>query len=111
MFIHGLIVCVLPTLLGAEQHPALPRGHVFFAADFEGCDALKGWTGPAVVGEGFQGGHALVLERPAAQGSGYASATIELPVDKMRGYVGQFSARITAENVSRKPQPKQSPFK
>ena len=39
------------------------------------------------------------------KGSGYATATMELPVDKMRGYVVQFSARIKAENVSRKPQP------
>ena len=46
-----------------------------------------------------------VLERPAEKGSGYATATMELPVEKMRGYVVQFSARIKAENVSRKPQP------
>jgi len=58
-----------------------------------------------VLGTGFQGGHALVLERPAEKGNGYATATIDLPVDKMRGYVVQFSARIKAENVSRKPQP------
>ena len=60
---------------------------------------------PACWATGFQGGHALVLERPAEKGSGYATATMELPVEKMRGYVVQFSARIKAENVSRKPQP------
>ena len=105
MFIHGLIVCVLPTLLAAQERAVLPRGHVFFATDFERSDALKGWVGPGVLGPGFQGGHALVLERPAEKGSGYATATVKLPVHQMRGYVVQFSARIKAQNVSHKPQP------
>ncbi len=105
MFIQGLIICLLSTLAGVQEHAVLPRGHVFFATDFEGSDALKGWSGAVVLGEGFQGGHALVLERPADKGPGYAMATITLPVEKMRGYVVQFSARIKAQNVSRKPQP------
>jgi hypothetical protein len=29
MSIHGLIVCVLSTLLGAQKPPILPRGHAF----------------------------------------------------------------------------------
>jgi len=105
MFIHGLIVCVLPTLLAAQERAVPPHGHVFFATDFEQSDALKGWAGPGVLEAGFQGGHALLLERPAEKDSGYATATMELPVEEMRGYVVQFSARIKAENVSRKPQP------
>lgn len=105
MFIHGLIVCVLPTLLGVQERAVLPRGHVFFAADFEGGDAIKGWSGPNVLGAGFHGGHAMGIERPAVTGRGNATATMELPVDQMRGYIVQFSARIKAENVSRKPQP------
>jgi hypothetical protein len=105
MFIQGLVICLLPTLFTAQEYADLPRGHVFFATDFEGGDALKGWSGPGVLGEGFQGGHALILERPAEKGSGYATAAIALPVEKMRGYVVQFSARIKAESVSRKPQP------
>ena len=101
MVLHAVVACLLPTLIAAE--PAVfPRGHVFFAADFEGRDALKGWAGPGVLGEGFQGGHALVLERPAEKGPGYATATINLPVEKMRGYVVQFTARIKARE--RQPQ-------
>ena len=65
MLLHNLLVCLLPALAGAEPPEVLPRGHVFYAADFEAGDALKGWTGPAAPGEGYQGGHALVLERPA----------------------------------------------
>jgi hypothetical protein len=105
MFVHGLIVCVLPAMLTAEERPVLPRGHVFFATDFESGDEMKPWTGLAVPGEGFRSPRALVLERPAHLSAGYASATVELPVSKMRGYVVHFSAMIKAENVSRKPQP------
>ena len=98
-------ICVLPALLGAQAPPVLPRGHVLFHADFAGQDALKGWSGPGRLEAGFQGGQALVLERPAPQGAGYATASIALPVEKLRGYVVQFSARIKAQDVSRKPQP------
>ncbi len=105
MFIQGLIICLLSALVGGQDRAVLPRGHVFFATDFEGSDALKGWSGPSVLGEGFPCGHALVLERPAGNGPGYATATIALPVENVRGYVVQFSARIKAQNVSRKPQP------
>ena len=104
--LFALTVAVLPAApLSAREHPILPRGHVFFATDFDGKDALKGWIGPGVLGDGFHGGHALLLERPAEKASGYATATMELPVKEMRGYVVQFSARIKAENVSRRPQP------
>ena len=47
MFIQGLIICLLSTLAGVQEHAVLPRGHVFFATDFEGSDAFKGWSGPA----------------------------------------------------------------
>lgn len=87
------------------QENVLPRGHVLFRADFEGPDALRGWTGPAKLEPGFQGGQAIALERTAAQGPGFASARIALPVEKLRGYVVQFSARIKAQGVSQKPQP------
>ena len=105
MFMHRLLICVLPTLLGAQEHAVLPRGHVFFATDFENSDALKVWAGPAVLGAGFEGGHALVLERAAGKGNGQSTASIKLPVEKMRGYVVQFSARVKAQDVSRKPKP------
>jgi len=83
----------------------LPRGHVLFSADFAGQDALQGWSGPGTLEAGFQGGRALALERPVRQGPGYATAGIALPVERLRGYVVQFSARIKAQDVSRKPQP------
>jgi arabinogalactan endo-1,4-beta-galactosidase len=101
----SLIIC-LPTTLGrAQACEAWPRGHVFFATDFEASDALNGWTGDVALGVGYHGGRSLVFERPAEKGSGDALGTIHLPVDHMRGYVVQFSARIKTENVSPKPQP------
>lgn len=104
-WILGLSVCLLPTLLGAQERPTLPRGHVLFTANFEGPDALKGWPGPVALDVGFQGGHGLLLERSAADGGDCAMTTIELPVEKMRGYVVQFWTRVRAENVSPKPRP------
>ena len=104
--IFCLLTFILPSaLLSAQSQPPLPRGHVFFASDFGTSDALKGWTGPGVLGPGFQGGQALVLTSSAGQGGGGAIAARPLPVEEMRGYVVQFSARIKAENVSRKPLP------
>jgi len=96
-------LCWFASALNAEE--PLPRGHQFFNSNFDGPDGLQGWAGSGQLGEGFQSGKALVLERPAEQGPGYATATIPLPVEKLRGYVVQFSAMVKAENVSRKPLP------
>jgi endoglucanase len=86
----------------ANERPSLPRGHIFFASDFEGSDAIQGWSGPGVLNQGSQGGHAMLLK---STGGGGAVAVRQLPAERMRGYVVQFSARIKAENVSRKPRP------
>lgn len=82
-----------------------PRGTVLFEADFEGDRPLAGWSGAGRIEPDGQGGNVLVLEQPAERGPGYATATIELPVEKFRGLVVQFSARVKAQDVSAKPQP------
>ncbi len=89
---------------GAEPS-MLPRGQVLVASGFEGADALKGWSGPARLDAGFEGGHALCVDRPAGAPSGSALVQMALPVEKIRGYLLHFSARIKAEGVSAKPQP------
>jgi hypothetical protein len=91
-----------PPLVAAEQPAIHPRGHAFFATSFDGSDALRGWSGPATLAAGFQGGQSLVIQRAAA---GTTLVTRELPVEQMRGYVVTFSARIKADHVSTKPQP------
>ena len=88
-----------------EERPPLPRGYVLFAADFEGRDALDGWSGQVALGEGCGGGKALFVERPAGSPSGSSVVTRPLPVEKMRGYLVHFSARVKAQDVSRKPNP------
>ena len=101
--LFNFLLAITPLL--AQSQPPFARGHVFFASDFETSGLLEDWSGSVVVDSGFQGGHALVLKSPAGQGRGGAIATRRLPVEKMRGYVVQFSARIKAENVSPRPLP------
>lgn len=81
------------TSLAAPQ-----KGDVIFATDFEGANAFAGWSGPAKLAPGFQGGHSLCVEKPVF-------AQITLPVEGVRGCVLSFTAMIKAESVSEKPKP------
>lgn len=69
---------------------------MIFATDFEGTNAFAGWSGPAQLAPGFQGGQALCIGRAAL-------AQRTLPVERVRGCVLSFSALIKAENISAKP--------
>ncbi len=72
------------------------KGDVVFATDFEGTNALAGWSGPATLAAGCHSDHALCVER----------ATLvqrTLPVERVRGCVLSLSATIKAGNVSEKP--------
>lgn len=100
----AVVLCLLQVSASAQERPVLPRGHVFFAADFEGADALKAWSGKAALEPGFQGGHALCVARPAGSAQGSTMVNVPLPVEQMRGYLVHFSAMIRAEDVSAKPQ-------
>jgi len=100
-----LAICTLCRPVYGQERPVLPRGYVLFATDFEGRGALEGWSGQAALGEGFEGGRALFVERPAGSPSGSSVVTMPLPVEKMRGYLVHFSARVKAQDVSRKPNP------
>jgi endoglucanase len=83
-----------------SQESVLPRGHEFFRADFEGPQALQGWSGGRLEA-GLQGGQALSVER-ATPGSSVAS--IRLPVERMRGYTVYGHVMIKATNVAQRPQ-------
>jgi endoglucanase len=91
-----LLALVLSPPVVAEPAPA--RGDVIFTTDFEGTNAFGGWSGPATLAAGFQGGQSLCIERAAL-------AQMTLPVERVRGCVLYFSAMIKAENVSEKPKP------
>jgi hypothetical protein len=101
----ALVLCLVHVSSQAQERPVLPRGHEFFATDFEGADALKGWSGQARLESGFRGGQALCVTRPAGSPQGLTVINLPLPVERMRGYLVHFSAMIKAEGVSAKPRP------
>ncbi len=104
-WLSAIVLALLQGVVCAEERPLLPRSHVLFSTDFEGPDALKGWSGKAGLEPGFEGGQALCIERPAGSPEGSSTVQFTLPVETMRGYLVNFSATIRAENVSAKPQP------
>jgi len=94
---YFLLVAFVP-MLSATGQSAPSKGDVIFATDFEGTNALAGWSGPAKLAAGFQNGHSLCIEKATL-------AQMALPVERVRGCVLSFSAMIKAENVSEKPKP------
>ncbi|HEX3000146.1 MAG TPA: cellulase family glycosylhydrolase, partial [Armatimonadota bacterium] len=86
------------------QEPALQPGAVVFSHDFEGENALQGWTGAREFGPGYNSKQALSVTVPTGEHPGGNSAQITIPVEKLRGYLLYFSAMVRAENVSQKPQ-------
>ena len=54
---------------------------------------------------GYQGGSALCVQRRDGPAEGSQTVEDSVPVEKMRGYLVNFSAVIKARDVSRKPQP------
>lgn len=101
------IVLALCLLLGQGwcQQQMLQRGDVIYQTDFEGPEALKGWLGSPNSGPGCQSAQSLFIERPVGSPVGSTIASVQLPVEKVRGYLLHFSAMVKAENVSEKPQP------
>ncbi len=94
-----------PAVTWAQSVPPLPRGHLFFQADFESPDALQPWSGADGKLATEKNGQVLLVERPIGSPSGSATIQISLPIEQMRGYVVDFSARVKAENVQGKANP------
>jgi endoglucanase len=74
-----------------------------FAADFDHPDALRGWSGRAMLETGYNGTLSAAVEVPAGASGASAAIQIPLPVERMRGCQIQISAMVKAENVSAKP--------
>lgn len=89
----------------AQDAASLPRGHVFYQSDFEKSDALKGWSGSAgrLVPEGTN--QVVLIEQTPSNSQAFAMMQLPLPVEQLRGYVVEFSARVKAEAISKKPNP------
>ena len=88
-----------------QQETTLPRGHLFFQADFEQDNALGKWSGAGRVVTLQDHEHALYVERSDGARRGSATIQVALPIEQMRGHIVHFSGRIRAEGVSRKPNP------
>ncbi len=99
------IACAAQPLAGGQDGGPFPRGYVFFSTSFQGAEPLAGWSGKAAIEPGYQGGSALCVQRRDGPAEGSQTVEIALPVEKMRGYLVNFSAVIKARDVSRKPQP------
>ncbi|MGA2497152.1 MAG: cellulase family glycosylhydrolase [Tepidisphaeraceae bacterium] len=82
----------------------LPRGHVFFAEDFEAPAALSRWAGHAEIEAGPTLTHLAKIERKDDKVPS-GTISIKLPVEQMRGYQVFGSARIRGQGISRKPNP------
>ena len=89
----------------SPRQPTLERGHVVFQTDFEGAEALKGWSAGGTLAPGHDGGQSLCIERPAGSPHGSAMVRMPLPVEEVRGYLLYFSGMVKAEHVSEKPKP------
>ena len=55
------LLCLLFLLEGtmAQEAPAPRVGDIICEADFDGPDALKGWTGPGRLGPGYKSQQSL----------------------------------------------------
>jgi hypothetical protein len=81
---------------------------VLFQTHFAGPTGLQGWQDSAQTGVSLvpaeHGGQAVQIELPVASGPSTRAISITLPVEKMRGALIDFRARIKAENVAVPPQ-------
>lgn len=87
----------------AADAARLPRGHVYFQADFEGANALPDWAGAGRSATGYQSQGGLSFELRPGEASTASVSSIALTVAAMRGYLVRGSAMVRAENVSAKP--------
>ena len=100
-----VLAAVLAMAGGAAGAPK--RGDTVLTLDFEGPDALKGFT---VTGAGVRleagptGGKVLVVECTAGASPLAANAAMAVPIADFRGCKLDLSARVKAENVSARPQ-------
>jgi len=88
--------------LAANPAP-LPRGQVYFQADFDGTNALHGWNGAGRVENGHPTGQALLVESDPSRTPQTSLVSVVLPAEAMRGYLVRCSAMVRAEDVSSPP--------
>src|ERR1035441_7353644 len=83
-------------------------GDIVFQTDFEGAGTLRAWGAEqnqiVRLAPGFQSAQSLAVERQTNT-AGYASVSLPLPIDKMRGARLACRAMVRADGVTPPPQP------
>jgi len=87
----------------AQHSGSLKKGNIVYLTDFEGADALSGWSGGAVLEAGCASAQAAALETKANASGAVISK--QLPAENLRGCRIQGSAMVRAEQVCPKPNP------
>lgn len=82
-----------------------PQPRVFFKTDFETADSLSCWNGSTRLEAGYHGGHSLAVENKHEGSEPSRIASVQIPVEAMRGYLVRVTAMAKAENVTSKPNP------
>jgi aryl-phospho-beta-D-glucosidase BglC (GH1 family) len=95
------VAAVLSAIQAVGQEPAV--GTVIYETDFEGDQALAGWSGTPVLKPGRNGGQAVFFERPEAEGPGTVFSRRTIPLDGLGGCVLNLEGWIRMEAISKPP--------
>lgn len=87
----------------AQSPRTAVKGQVIYQTDFEGADAMAGWSGPAMLEPGYASAHSVALESKA--NSIGATISMPLPAHAFRGCRIRGSAMVRGDQVSRRPNP------
>ncbi len=94
------LLLILGTGAPSRAGGTLPRDAVWFQSNFEGTNALHGWSGKAELAPAATNGHSVAISSRSFGGG--MSITRELPVAEVLGCEVRGSGRVRAEAVSPK---------
>ncbi len=94
--------CLTSGAAWSQDAPVLHAGDIVFETDFEGADALEGWSGGLALVPGFASANAIASANPPAPGTPLAAQYL-LPAERLRGYLLNLSCMVKADDVSKKP--------
>lgn len=94
------VAWALVLVLWVAARAAVP---VFYQNDFEGPEPLNGWGGAGRLAVGHQG-QGMIVQIPAGKPA-TATASLTLPVEKMRGCTVNAWADVRAQDVTLPPRP------
>jgi endoglucanase len=101
--LHGIGTVLLLVGVAAQAQEPLAVGTVVYENDFEGEQALSGWSRKPTLVPGRNGGKAIFFEQPKEKGPGTPFLRHALPAERLRGCVMNLSGWIRTEDVSKPP--------